>query len=162
MQTSVFQFGQRIDGHDIPVLNERAVRAAAGLLFLLAIVAFMNAWLLGKFQPTRVFVLAFLADFTLRLFVHPRYAPSLILGQWLVRRQQPVAAMYEYKEAIQLNPDFLDKKTKQFQGKKIKVTVEEAMAAIESGLRKDPDDSKLKQDQKTLYFMKRKLAGSCG
>jgi hypothetical protein len=89
MQTSVFQFGQRIDGHDIPVLNERAVRAAAGLLFLFAIVAFMNAWLLGNFQPTRVFVLAFLADFTLRLFVNPRYAPSLILGQWLVRRQQP-------------------------------------------------------------------------
>lgn len=86
----------------------------------------------------------------------------MLKGDILVRRQQPVAAMYEYKEAIQLNPDFLDKKTKQFQGKKIKVTVEEAMAAIESGLRKDPDDSKLKQDQKTLYFMKRKLAGSCG
>ena len=86
----------------------------------------------------------------------------MLKGDILVRRQQPVAAMYEYKEAIQLNPDFLDKKTKQFQGKKIKVAVEEAMAAIESGLRKDPDDSKLKQDQKTLYFMKRKLAGSCG
>lgn len=89
MQTSVFQFGQRIDGYDIAVLNERAVRAAAGLLFLFAIVAFMNAWLLGNFQPARVFVLAFLADFTLRLAVNPRYAPSLILGQWLVRRQQP-------------------------------------------------------------------------
>ncbi|MHB8811568.1 MAG: tetratricopeptide repeat protein [Desulfobulbaceae bacterium] len=86
----------------------------------------------------------------------------MLKGDILVRRQQPVAAMYEYKEAIQLNPDFLDKKTKQFQGKKIKVTVEEAMAAIESGLRKDPEDSKLRNDQKTLYFMKRKLAGSCG
>jgi len=89
MQTPVFQFGQRIAGHDIPVLNERAVRAAAGILFLVAIVAFMNAWLLGNFQPTRVFVLAFLADFTLRLFVNPRFAPSLIVGQWLVRKQQP-------------------------------------------------------------------------
>lgn len=86
----------------------------------------------------------------------------MLKGDILVRRQQPIAAMYEYKEAIQLNPDFLDKKTKQFQGKKIKVTVEEAMAAIESGLRKDPGDSKLKNDQKILYFMKRKLAGSCG
>ncbi len=89
MSTPVFQFGQRIAGYDIPVLNERAVRASAGLLFLFAIVAFMNAWLLGNFQPTRVFVVAFLAEFTIRLFVNPRYAPTLIVGQWLVRRQQP-------------------------------------------------------------------------
>ena len=86
----------------------------------------------------------------------------MLKGDILMRRQQPVAAMYEYKEAIQLNPDFLDKKTSQFQGRKIKNTVEEAMAAIDAGLRKDPGDSKLKDDQKTLYYMKRKLAGSCG
>jgi len=89
MKEPIFQFGQRLPAYDIPVLNERAVRASAGILLLLALVAFMNAWLLGNFQPTRVFVIAFLADFTLRLFVNPRFAPSLILGQWMVRRQQP-------------------------------------------------------------------------
>lgn len=89
MTTSLFQFGERLPPYEVPVLNERAVRAAAGLMFVPALVAFMNAWLTGNFQPTRVFVLAFLLDFTLRLFVNPRYAPSLILGQWLVRRQQP-------------------------------------------------------------------------
>lgn len=71
------------------LLNERAVRAAAGILFLFAIVAFMNAWLLGNFAPTRVFVVAFLVDFALRIFVSPRLSPSLIVGQWLVRRQAP-------------------------------------------------------------------------
>ncbi len=86
---SVFAFGDRIDGYAVPVLNERAVRASAGLLFLFAMVAFMNAWLLGDFQPTRVFVVAFLVDFTIRIFVNPRYAPSLVLGQWIVRHQQP-------------------------------------------------------------------------
>lgn len=89
MRTSLFQFGQHVPAYDIPVLNERAVRASAGILFLLAMVAFMNAWLLGNFQPTRVFVIAFLVDFTIRLFVNPRFAPSLIVGQWMVRRQQP-------------------------------------------------------------------------
>jgi hypothetical protein len=71
------------------VLNERAVRAAAGIVFFFAMVSFMNAWLVGNFQPTRVFVVAFLIDFTLRIFVNPRYAPSMILGQWMVRKQQP-------------------------------------------------------------------------
>lgn len=84
-----FQFGQHRPEYEVPVLNERAVRASAGLLFALALVSFMNAWLMGNFQPTRVFVVAFLMDFTVRLFVNPLYAPSLILGQWFVRRQQP-------------------------------------------------------------------------
>ncbi len=87
--TTLFSFGERLEGYSVPVLNERAVRAAAGIVFLFAIVSFMNAWLIGNFQPTRVFVVAFLVDFTLRIFVNPRYAPSLILGQWVVRKQQP-------------------------------------------------------------------------
>lgn len=86
----------------------------------------------------------------------------MLKGDILMRHQQPIAAMYEYREAISLNPDFLDKKTKLFQGKKIKVTVEEAMSAIESGLQQNPGDSQLKDDRRTVYFMKRKLAGSCG
>ncbi len=85
----IFEFGERLDGYEVRVLNERAVRASAGILFFLAIIAFMNAWLTGNFQPTRVFVVGFLIDFTLRIFVNPRYAPSLILGQWVVRKQQP-------------------------------------------------------------------------
>jgi len=36
-----------------------------------------------------VFVVAFLIDFTIRIFVNPRYAPSLVIGQWMVRAQQP-------------------------------------------------------------------------
>ncbi len=86
----------------------------------------------------------------------------MLKGDILMRRQQPIAAMYEYKEAISLNPDFLDKTTKLFQGKKIKVTVEEAMAAINSGLLQNPGNSQLKNDRKAVYFMKRKIAGSCG
>lgn len=86
----------------------------------------------------------------------------MLKGDILMRHQQPIAAMYEYKEAISLNPDFLDKKTKLFQGKKIKVTVEEAMTAIESGLQQNPGNSQLQDHRQTVYYMKRKLAGSCG
>jgi hypothetical protein len=87
--SAIFSFGERLDGYAVPVLNERAVRAAAGIVFFFAIVSFMHAWLIGNFQPTRVFVVAFLVDFSIRIFVNPRFAPSLILGQWMVRKQQP-------------------------------------------------------------------------
>lgn len=89
IMTNFFSFGERLEGYSVPVLNERAVRAAAGIVFFFAIVAFMNAWLIGNFQPTRVFVVAFLIDFFIRIFVNPRFAPSLIMGQWMVRKQQP-------------------------------------------------------------------------
>ncbi len=87
--SAIFSFGERLDGYAVPVLNERAVRAAAGIVFFFAMLSFMNAWLIGNFQPTRVFVVAFLIDFTLRIFVNPKFAPSLILGRWMVRQQQP-------------------------------------------------------------------------
>ena len=89
MSKTLFQFGENLPGYSVPVLNERAVRAGAGILFFFAMVTFMNAILLGNFQPTRVFVVAFLIDFTLRIFVNPKYSPSLILGQWMVRHQEP-------------------------------------------------------------------------
>jgi hypothetical protein len=87
--SSIFRFGDTLDGYPVPVLNERAVRAAAGILFATALASFMSAILMGNFRATRVFVVAFLIDFSIRLFVNPRYAPSMILGQWAVRSQQP-------------------------------------------------------------------------
>lgn len=89
MTQPIFQFGEKLPEYSVPVLNERAVRAGAGILFFFAIVTFMNAFLMGNFLPTRVFVVAFLVDFTVRIFVNPRFAPSLILGQWAVRGQRP-------------------------------------------------------------------------
>lgn len=89
VSNTIFQFGEIRPEYQIPVLNERAVRASAGILFFLALICFMNAWLTGNFQPTRVFVVSFLIDFTIRIFVNPRFAPTLVLGQWAVRKQQP-------------------------------------------------------------------------
>jgi len=89
MTQPIFQFGQQHPDYAVPVLNERAVRASAGMLFFFGMIAFMNAWLVGNFQPTRVFVVVFLMDFSIRIFINPLYAPSLIAGQWVVRKQQP-------------------------------------------------------------------------
>lgn len=89
MKYGVIEFGEQIAGYPVRVLNERAVRASAGILFAGALISFMNAWLKGNFQPTRVFVLVFLLDFTIRLFVNPKYSPTFMLGMWVVRKQQP-------------------------------------------------------------------------
>lgn len=69
MTTSVFQFGEIKPEYSVAVLNERTVRAAAGILFIFALISFMNAWLMGNFFPTKVFVCAFLIEFTIRILL---------------------------------------------------------------------------------------------
>jgi hypothetical protein len=87
--SAVLNFGEPREGFDVPVLDEREVRAGAGILFLLALIAFMNSWLVGNFHYTRVFVVAFLVDFIIRVVINPRFAPTLILARLVVRRQEP-------------------------------------------------------------------------
>jgi hypothetical protein len=87
--STVFRFGERVAGYDVNVLNEREVRASAGILFFFAMIAFMNAWLTGNFVPTRIFVVAFLIDFAIRVLINPHYSPSLVLGRFMVRKHVP-------------------------------------------------------------------------
>jgi len=89
-------------------------------------------------------------------------APHMAKGDLYLRQQDPVSAMLAYKNGIDFNPDYLDKKTKVFQGKKVKATVLEAKAIIEKDLKSNPGNGELKQKRKTVYYMLRRIAGSCG
>ena len=85
----IIGFGESVAGYEVPMLNEREVRAAAGIMFLFASMTFASAWFVGNFRPTKIFVIAFLIDFTIRLFLNPRYAPSMIAARFAVRGQAP-------------------------------------------------------------------------
>ena len=85
----ILGFGEIMDEYAVPVLNEREVRASAGIMFFFAMIAFMNAWLTGNFQITKIFVIAFLIDFTIRVVINPRFSPTIILGRFAVRNQAP-------------------------------------------------------------------------
>ncbi len=88
--------------------------------------------------------------------------PHMLMGDLFMRKQEPVRAMHEYKQAVDFNPDYLDKKTPFFQGKKLKVAAGEALAEIESRLRQNPGDDSLRSEKKIIYYLYRKIAGSCG
>jgi len=85
---NIFSFWEKVKGYDIRVLNEREVRASAWILFTFAIVAFMNSWLIWDFTPTKIFVMAFMLDFFIRIFINPRFSPSLILWRFMVANQK--------------------------------------------------------------------------
>ena len=83
-----FYFGEKIDGFDVRVFNEREVRAASGILFLFAVTSFFNAFLLADFRYIKLFVVAFFIDFFIRIFINPNYSPSMILGRFIVSNQK--------------------------------------------------------------------------
>ncbi len=89
--------------------------------------------------------------------------PYMLLGDLYVHGQQPILAMLEYRKGVDLNPDFLDKKAKElFRGKQIKNILDEARQTIGAGLEESPGDPQLKQQLEILYYMLRRVAGSCG
>jgi hypothetical protein len=85
----VIKFGEEVEGYKIPVLNEREIRAAAGLLFLLMFIAIMVVILKGDFLVLKYAITIFLADILIRVFVNPKFAPTLIMGRLIVRNQVP-------------------------------------------------------------------------
>ncbi|APV43610.1 hypothetical protein Dform_00247 [Dehalogenimonas formicexedens] len=82
-------FGERVEGYEVPVLNEREIRASAGILFLFMFMAFMSIVFDENFLLIKYVITAFVVDFSSRIFFNPKFAPSLIIGRLIVGRQTP-------------------------------------------------------------------------
>jgi hypothetical protein len=85
----VIKFGEDVEGYSIPVLNEREIRAAAGIMLLAISISLVLIIVKGDFLLTKYVVTIFLTDFIIRVFVNPKFSPSLILGRLIVRNQVP-------------------------------------------------------------------------
>jgi hypothetical protein len=85
----IIQFGEEVEGYSIPVLNEREIRASAGILFLATFMSLMLIIFKGDFLLIKYVITMFLTDFIIRVFINPKYSPSLIIGRLIVRNQVP-------------------------------------------------------------------------
>jgi hypothetical protein len=85
----IIKFGEDVEGYNIPVLNEREVRAAAGILFLIMFISLMQILFKGNFLFIKYGITLFLTDFIIRVFINPRFSPTLIIGRLIVGNQTP-------------------------------------------------------------------------
>jgi hypothetical protein len=85
----LIQFGEYVEGYKFRVLNEREIRAAAGILFLATFISLMFILFKNDFVPIKYVLSVFLIDFIIRVFVNPRYSPTLIIGRLIVGNQEP-------------------------------------------------------------------------
>src|SRR6478672_5144414 len=96
MNNKLIQFGENVEGYNIPVLNEREIRASAGILFLATFISLMLILFKNNFLPIKYVITLFLIDFIIRVFVNPKFSPTLIIGRLIVGNQVP-----EYVGALQ-------------------------------------------------------------
>ena len=85
----IIKFGEDVEGYNVPVLNEREVRAAAGILFLATFTSLMFILFRANFIPIKYVISFFLTDFLIRVLISPRFAPTLILARLIVQNQTP-------------------------------------------------------------------------
>jgi len=70
----IIKFGEEVEGYSIRVLNERELRAAAGILFLATFTSLMFILLKGNFVPIK-YVLTFIAFiFLTAYFIDERFS----------------------------------------------------------------------------------------
>ena len=85
----IIQFGENVKGYNTPVLNEREIRAAAGILFLATFISLMFILFKNNFLPIKYVLTVFLSDFIIRVFINPKFSPTLIIGRLIVSNQTP-------------------------------------------------------------------------
>ncbi len=83
-----FNYGEKVPGFDVTVMNEREARAAAGILFMLGMIVIFVGIGYNHIIAARVYLGFLFVDFTVRM-ITPRYSPSLLLGKFVVRNQTP-------------------------------------------------------------------------
>lgn len=91
----ITNYGETVVGYDQGMVNDREVRAAAGIMFLLGILIIFVGIGFNHVTAARVYILFVWFDLTVRI-ITPKYSAFMLLGRLFVRNQRP-----QYVGAIQ-------------------------------------------------------------
>ncbi len=88
LKSFLFDYGEKVPGYDVTVINEREARAAAGILFMLGMIVIFVGIGYNHIIAARIYLAFLFLDFTIKMFT-PKYSPSMLLGKFMVRNQKP-------------------------------------------------------------------------
>lgn len=96
--SNTIRIGRTVPGYVVPVINERAVRAAAGILFLIGGISFAATIFQSSLVPLQRFGVLFMIDMLIRITGGDRWSPTLTLGRIITRKQSPQWVGAQQKE----------------------------------------------------------------
>lgn len=87
---SIISFGEYLNGSAYKVLDERRMRASAGIMLLLGMIAFVNGFILNEYIVI-TYIAGFLTlNFLVGIFINPKFSPTVFIGYLFVRKQSPL------------------------------------------------------------------------
>ena len=87
---SFFSFGEYIDGHSFKVLDERVIRASAGIMLLLGAIASINGFILQNYIIVPYISGFLMINFIIGVFINPKIAPTILIARLMTWRQSPL------------------------------------------------------------------------
>lgn len=95
IKSFIYDYGEKVPGYDVGMVNENEVRATAGILFLLGMIVLFVGIGYNHIIVARVYLAFIFIDMTVRI-INPSYSPALLFGRIFIQNQKP-----EYVAAIQ-------------------------------------------------------------
>jgi hypothetical protein len=92
---AIIQFGEYKEGIPFKVLDEREIRASAGIMLFLGTLATINAFIFERYIVV-TYLSGFLAlNFMIGLFIHARWSPTMLLARLATYKQSqlPIGAV---------------------------------------------------------------------
>ena len=86
----MFKFGEYIEGKSFRVLDERTMRGSAALLILIGAIGFVNGFILNRYEIFISLIAFVVINFSIGVFIAPKYSPTVIISRYLVRKQAPL------------------------------------------------------------------------
>jgi len=92
---SIISFGEYIEGRSYKVLDERRMRASAGLMLLLGVIAFINGFILQNYIAIPYIAGFLMLNFMIGIFINPKFSPTIFVAYLFVRKQSalPIGAI---------------------------------------------------------------------
>lgn len=87
---SLISFGDYIEGKEFKVLDERSMRASAGIMFLFGLIASINGFILQNFEVIPYLSGFLVLNFSIGIFINPKFSPTVIISSLFIRKQSPL------------------------------------------------------------------------
>lgn len=84
----IFSFGDYIEGRSFKVVEERRMRASAGIMFLLGIIAFINGFIIKNYIVIPYISGFLVLNFLIGVFINPKLSPTILISNLFVFKQQ--------------------------------------------------------------------------
>lgn len=87
---STISFGEYIEGKRFKIIDERRMRASAGIMFLLGLIAFINGFILQQYIIIPYIAGILMLNFVIGIFINPKFSPTVFIAYLFVRKQSPL------------------------------------------------------------------------